>query len=57
MNKLTKKQQELYNNLKENGTLYVGYNSPALMNSFNKLVDKGYATVKQETSGKEYTAI
>lgn len=56
MNTLTKKQQEQLNNLKRNGSLYVGYNSRTIMNIFDKLVDKGYAKViETSTYGKRYT--
>ena len=48
--KLTKRQQEELENLKENGTIYVGYNSSDIMRTYNKLVEKGYAKIIGENT-------
>lgn len=49
--KLTKVQKTQLENLKENKKLFVGYNCPSIMRTFNILVKKGYAEVSQEYPG------
>jgi hypothetical protein len=49
--RLTKRQAEHRNDLVKNEKLYVGYNSPDIMRSFNALVEKGYAKVIKEYPG------
>lgn len=57
MKKLTTKQQDQLNQLNEYGPLFVGYNSRPIMNTFDKLVEKGYAKeVRHDSYGKTYTA-
>ena len=54
MTKLTAKQQEQLNQLK-NGPLFVGYNCRTIMNTFDKLVTKGFAKVIEANNyGKRY---
>lgn len=55
---LTKVQKTHLENLRSNGKLYVGNNSPQIMRSFEALVRKGYAQVKKEYPGygKDFVA-
>jgi len=53
--KLTKKQEEHRQDLVANQQLYVGYNCPQIMKSFEILVHKGYARiVDTSTNGKHF---
>lgn len=59
MNKLTKRQQEALAQLTQYGSLTVGYQSPAIMRTFEKLVEKGLAYILCEYKGigKEYAKV
>lgn len=54
--KLTPKQQEALAQLTKYGSLTVGYQSPTIMRTFEKLVEKGFAYIVCEYKGiaKEY---
>jgi len=54
--KLTPKQQDALNQLTKYGSLTVGYQSPTIMRTFEKLVEKGLVYIVCEYSGigKEY---
>ena len=55
--KLTKNQKQELQNLETHGRLYVGYNSPEIMRTFDALVRKGYALEHGGTLyGKYYKA-
>ena len=57
MTRLTKNQKEHLQNLKSNGQLFVGYNCPAIMRTFEALVQKDLATIVDESShGKHFQA-
>lgn len=52
---LTKVQQVRLDQLQQYGTLYIGHNCPNLLAIFDKLVEKGLATVDRNTHlGKTY---
>lgn len=51
MKRLTENQKQLLESLKENETLYTGYNCPDVMRTFNALVRKGLATVRDIIPG------
>lgn len=56
--KLTKNQNEALENLRENTRLYVGYVTPRIMRTFDKLVEKGFAKVTDSSSyGKHFEII
>ena len=58
MTKLTKVQKQQLENLQSNGKLYVGHNSPLIIRTFDKLVEKGLARiVDTSTYGKHYVAV
>lgn len=49
--RLTKVQAKYREDLKSNLKLYIGYNCPSIMKSFNILVEKGFAKVVKEYPG------
>jgi hypothetical protein len=56
--KLTKVQTRELSELRKYGWLFVGYRSPSLVRTFDKLVEKGYAKVVETNQyGKRYQAI
>ncbi len=57
MKRLTKIQKEQLTNLQENKRLYVGYNCPSIIRTFNKLVEKGYAKALKTSRMGEYFEI
>ena len=58
MTKLTPNQQLNYQALLTHGVLFVGFNSPNLIKTYDSLVDKGLATAEIITSyGKRYKVV